>query len=409
MPKGFSHTLDEIFSKSIKSGLSKEIFKEWYITEGLSRNAIAEKINYKVGEKVISAQRVNKLMKHIGLEEREEKPSILEKNAKIKESLTNKDPNLKKYGRNKEYSQKDIISIYRTGLSLQAIYNETGVSPQVTSRVLKENNIAIRRQVNYSKVVEDLAKIDVGEKEIRSKYVNDNLSMNEFTDWLSEAVGYTVGVKTVKSLLNHFNIRKSPQDIKSLQGRKSRIEKEYSFKQLKKAGYDNLEDLAAYYENNLSLTYDVLVNNLNDKLDKPYFTVRWLDRHMRPLLSEKRFRGVSRIEKNFGEWLSTVYDSEIITSCRNLIAPKEVDFFLPEINTAIEFNGDFWHSDKFTLKNHGLTSEEYHTSKAKECAEKGVQLLFVWESDWTDSQDKVIEALELFLRKKIILPILVKG
>jgi len=60
---------------------------------------------------------------------------------------------------------------------------------------------------------------------------------------------------------------------------------------------------------------------------------------------------------------------------RNLIAPKEVDIYIPAHNLAIEFNGLFWHSDQFL-------SPEYHYEKFRDCQQAGVTLLQVWEDDW---------------------------
>lgn len=60
---------------------------------------------------------------------------------------------------------------------------------------------------------------------------------------------------------------------------------------------------------------------------------------------------------------------------RNLIAPKEVDIYVPSHKLAIEFNGLFWHSDQFL----GST---YHYDKFKDCQQAGVTLLQIWEDDW---------------------------
>jgi hypothetical protein len=41
---------------------------------------------------------------------------------------------------------------------------------------------------------------------------------------------------------------------------------------------------------------------------------------------------------------------------------KELDFYIPDLNLAIECNGIYWHSDK-------LRDIRYHYNKTKECNE----------------------------------------
>lgn len=60
---------------------------------------------------------------------------------------------------------------------------------------------------------------------------------------------------------------------------------------------------------------------------------------------------------------------------RNLIAPKEVDIYIPSHDLAIEFNGLHWHSDQFL-------PPTYHYDKFKDCQKAGVTLLQVWGDDW---------------------------
>lgn len=67
---------------------------------------------------------------------------------------------------------------------------------------------------------------------------------------------------------------------------------------------------------------------------------------------------------------------------RSILKPKELDIYLPEHNLAIEFSGMYWHS-------HGSIQEENknknnHYNKYKECAEKGIRLLTIYENEWEE-------------------------
>lgn len=62
---------------------------------------------------------------------------------------------------------------------------------------------------------------------------------------------------------------------------------------------------------------------------------------------------------------------------RQIIPPYELDLYSPEYKIAIEYNGDYWHSEKFRDK-------EYHEMKTKLCEQKGIKLIHIWEHDWMD-------------------------
>lgn len=75
---------------------------------------------------------------------------------------------------------------------------------------------------------------------------------------------------------------------------------------------------------------------------------------------------------------------------RSLIAPQEIDIYIPKHKIAVEFNGVYWHSEYFR-------TQDYHARKTQRCEDAGVQLIHVWEDDWQYRQDIVKE----FLRTKL--------
>lgn len=64
----------------------------------------------------------------------------------------------------------------------------------------------------------------------------------------------------------------------------------------------------------------------------------------------------------------------------------ELDLYIPAMNIAIEFNGVYYHSEKFVGTN-------YHYDKWKECKNQGIQLIQVWEDDWYRRQDVIKKML----------------
>ena len=69
---------------------------------------------------------------------------------------------------------------------------------------------------------------------------------------------------------------------------------------------------------------------------------------------------------------------------RKVISPKELDIYLPDDQLAVEYCGMYWHSHK----NEGDERENKHRHaiKHKLCADKGVRLITVYESEWLNHQ-----------------------
>ena len=75
------------------------------------------------------------------------------------------------------------------------------------------------------------------------------------------------------------------------------------------------------------------------------------------------------------------------TNDRNIIAPAEVDIYLPDYKIAIECNGIYWHSSEYKDRN-------YHYNKWLECKKHGIQLLTIWE-DWVANKPQIVESVLL--------------
>jgi hypothetical protein len=76
----------------------------------------------------------------------------------------------------------------------------------------------------------------------------------------------------------------------------------------------------------------------------------------------------------------------VVENDRNILDGQEVDIYLPEHNLAIEYNGLYWHTEKFK----GRTS---HHDKWELCKQKGIQLIQIWEDDYKRNPELVKEML----------------
>lgn len=96
---------------------------------------------------------------------------------------------------------------------------------------------------------------------------------------------------------------------------------------------------------------------------------------------------VSNKERSVAEWIQSIYSGTVITSDRTMIAPYELDIWIPERKLAIEFDGAYWHSEKFKNKN-------YHQHKSLLCMKKSIRLIHIPELIWEYKQDIIKSIIE---------------
>jgi len=86
-------------------------------------------------------------------------------------------------------------------------------------------------------------------------------------------------------------------------------------------------------------------------------------------------------EKMLLEYITSVYPGEIINTYRDKL---EIDIYLPELKIGFEFNGLYWHSDKYKEK-------RYHLNKTNHFKDKGIRIIHIWEDDW-DQKSLIIKS-----------------
>jgi hypothetical protein len=87
-------------------------------------------------------------------------------------------------------------------------------------------------------------------------------------------------------------------------------------------------------------------------------------------------------EQDLYNYISSIYSGNISRSNRTLIKPLEIDIVIDELKLCIEFNGDYWHSDK-------IKNQYYHLNKLKSCLLKGYKLLQIRENEWNNKKEKI--------------------
>lgn len=111
----------------------------------------------------------------------------------------------------------------------------------------------------------------------------------------------------------------------------------------------------------------------------------------RPQMCPKCAKGQtsSRAEKELFTFLQDNTSLDLIPHSRIKNSNNneyELDILIPEKNIAIEYNGVYYHSEKFVDKN-------YHYSKFLTCKNNNIQLIQIWEDDWNNKQDIIKKML----------------
>lgn len=76
--------------------------------------------------------------------------------------------------------------------------------------------------------------------------------------------------------------------------------------------------------------------------------------------------------------------------CRNIIAPQELDFYIPEYNVAIEANDLWTHNSTRNTYGGKAKDKKYHFKKSQECEEKGIRLIHIWDYEWFNARQRPI-------------------
>lgn len=119
-------------------------------------------------------------------------------------------------------------------------------------------------------------------------------------------------------------------------------------------------------------------------------------------------RPYSWIEKQFSDYIKSIYSGEILTNNRTIINPYELDVYLPDLKLAFEFNGDFWHANPRVYKPDDRVGRKMEKAKdiwerderkKQLCIKKGIKLIVIWENDWIDKEEKIKNEIIEMIKK----------
>ena len=104
-------------------------------------------------------------------------------------------------------------------------------------------------------------------------------------------------------------------------------------------------------------------------------------------IQEYSCKNMSKLESTVLDYVKSIYNKKIISHTRKVIAPYELDIYMPDIRLAIEVNGTWYHS----IENN--CPKDYHLKKALLCKDQNIRLLHLYEFDMKDFEDKINKAM----------------
>ena len=106
-------------------------------------------------------------------------------------------------------------------------------------------------------------------------------------------------------------------------------------------------------------------------------------------------KGFSEEEKELRKFIREELNLDFIENDRKLLKPKEIDIYFPELKLGIEYDGFYWHSERFKSD----IAKSYHLDKTNECEKNGVRLIHIFEDEWMLKKEIVKTRLKQILGK----------
>lgn len=296
---------------------------------------------------------------------------------------------------NREYSEglsiseiarrKEVDSYIIKGLITSELRMTTNELNEKTLRILGNRPISWYREVfeeNPDWSLEDLKEFVVQEV-FKGREYSDKALIPFFQE---------NGINTTKKRRRAARKRKSRTKANT-----AWMVKQTSVELITKSKYKSIDELTKQYCNDQIGTYRQVAANLNKELKTEHFTPRQIEKLVTS--NNNYFRRRSRTESIFIEEVKKVLNLSEGEIKRDYIfdpdtSSSTVDLYIPELEVAFEFNGDYWHSNEVISHNYGITDIEFHQRKREGCRDVGIELMYVWENDFEDDPEGVLELIK---------------
>ena len=239
---------------------------------------------------------------------------------------------------------------------------------------------------------------------ILDKYGVDNVSKND-----------TIKEKKIESSIKRYNTQYVFQSEEVKNKIKQTILDKYGVDNVSKNSEIHQKQIDSIIRKRRELSYDNIMENdkyvtiISDKetyINNFNSDITWKCKQCGDIFITKKnpsFIASARcykcFPKNYFSQENEIYDflksilpnDEIIRNSKSIISPKKLDIYIPNKKIAIEFDGLYWHSTQYGK------DEKYHLSKTEQCIQQGIQLIHIFEDEWSNKQDIVKDRLKSVL------------
>ena len=290
------------------------------------------------------------------------------KNDESKNKRTN--TNLKKYGvRNPKQNTSIVEKTRNNNLEKYGVTNPTQLDSikQKISQTLKENYSHNKKEI-----------LDKKNSTFLSRYGDHPNRLSEFKDQKKQStiakygVEHTTQLPETKEKIKNTMIDRygAVSFFKTLQFQEFRRFRNDQIKiQLEQEFLEKIKNIN---------TAEYTRKELAELLKVSFTTVAVKVRSLNIPIKTANQKQVSEIEKEIVEFIASLGIVNIVTNDRSILSGKEIDIYLPDRQLAIEVNGVYWHSELYGK------DQNYHLSKTVQCQQQGIQLLHIFDSEWTD-------------------------
>lgn len=144
----------------------------------------------------------------------------------------------------------------------------------------------------------------------------------------------------------------------------------------------SLKELAEHFD----LRYQTLSSSVHDK-------------EFRNLYQSTYTFPKHQIQNEVKKSIQTFYNYPILNNTRKVISPLELDLYFPDDKFAIEFNGSMWHSEAWLTPNE---AQKKHYVKTIKCRDIGIRLFHVFQNQWADKKDQILNFIRTILGRNQI-------
>ena len=105
-----------------------------------------------------------------------------------------------------------------------------------------------------------------------------------------------------------------------------------------------------------------------------------------------KYHSITALERKFIEYFDSNNISYILKD-RSILAPKEIDLYLPDFKFGIEINGAYWHSEEFNKQ------KLDHLNKQDMAKQKNITLWQFWDWEVEQNWSLILSKIEYFCKR----------